>query len=133
MMRVRGLVTVGLVASATSGCGYNQIQTKDEAVNKAKGQIEAQLQRRADLARDLRFGGIDLLGREGEGARGQRQLVELVGISENGFVAAQPDVVEDRGDGRADFLGNFAFRSEQSLELFGETGVAGVEPIDHQA
>ncbi len=53
MMRVRGLVTVGLVAIATSGCGYNQIQTKDEAVNKAKGQIEAQLQRRADLIPNL--------------------------------------------------------------------------------
>lgn len=53
MMRVRGLVAVGFVAIGTAGCGYNQIQTKDEAVNKAKGQIEAQLQRRADLIPNL--------------------------------------------------------------------------------
>ena len=42
-----------LVAVATSGCGYNQIQTKDEAVNKAKGNIETQLQRRNDLIPNL--------------------------------------------------------------------------------
>jgi len=39
-----GIVLVA--ALVTSGCGYNQIQTKDETVNKAKGDIEAQLQRR---------------------------------------------------------------------------------------
>ena len=42
-----------LVAFATTGCGYNQIQTKDEAVNKAKGNIETQLQRRVDLIPNL--------------------------------------------------------------------------------
>jgi LemA protein len=41
------------VAVATTGCGYNQIQTKDEAVNKAKGNIETQLQRRNDLIPNL--------------------------------------------------------------------------------
>ena len=38
---------------ATTGCGYNQIQTRDERVSQAKGQIEAQLQRRADLVPNL--------------------------------------------------------------------------------
>ena len=42
-----------LVALATAGCGYNQIQTMDEQVSQAKGQIEAQLQRRADLVPNL--------------------------------------------------------------------------------
>jgi LemA protein len=42
-----------LVALATGGCGYNQIQTMDEQVNQAKGQIETQLQRRADLIPNL--------------------------------------------------------------------------------
>jgi LemA protein len=46
-----GIVLVA--ALFTSGCGYNQIQTKDEAVNKAKGNIEAQLQRRNDLIPNL--------------------------------------------------------------------------------
>jgi LemA protein len=42
----------GLVLAAT-GCGYNTIQTLDEQVNQAKGQIAAQLQRRADLVPNL--------------------------------------------------------------------------------
>jgi LemA protein len=35
------------------GCGYNTIQTKDEAVNAAAAQIKTQLQRRADLIPNL--------------------------------------------------------------------------------
>ena len=35
------------------GCGYNRIQTLDEQANKAQGNIEAQLQRRADLIPNL--------------------------------------------------------------------------------
>jgi LemA protein len=41
------------LAVTVSGCGYNQIQTLDEQVNKAQGQIAAQLQRRADLIPNL--------------------------------------------------------------------------------
>jgi LemA protein len=44
---------LGALALATTGCGYNQIQTMDERVNQAKGQIETQLQRRADLIPNL--------------------------------------------------------------------------------
>ncbi|GAC1655282.1 MAG: LemA family protein [Gemmatimonadaceae bacterium] len=40
------------VASATS-CGYNTIQTLDEQATSAQGQIEVQLQRRADLIPNL--------------------------------------------------------------------------------
>ena len=44
-----------LVAAALllAGCGYNTIQTLDERVNQAQGQIQAQLQRRADLIPNL--------------------------------------------------------------------------------
>jgi LemA protein len=44
-----------LVAAAVllAGCGYNEIQTKDETVNKAQGQIQTQLQRRSDLIPNL--------------------------------------------------------------------------------
>jgi LemA protein len=38
---------------AASGCGYNTMQTKDEAVNSAASQIKTQLQRRADLIPNL--------------------------------------------------------------------------------
>lgn len=41
------------VAVLTSGCGYNRIQTLDEQVNVSRGQIETQLQRRADLIPNL--------------------------------------------------------------------------------
>lgn len=48
-------VSTSLLALAllTTGCGYNKIQTMDEKVNQAKGQIETQLQRRADLVPNL--------------------------------------------------------------------------------
>jgi len=46
-------VLVAAFALAASGCGYNRIQGLDEQVNKAKGQIAAQLQRRADLIPNL--------------------------------------------------------------------------------
>lgn len=36
-----------------AGCGYNTIQTLDERVNKAQGQIQTQLQRRSDLIPNL--------------------------------------------------------------------------------
>ena len=42
-----------VLALLTAGCGYNRIQTMDEKVNQARGQIQAQLQRRADLIPNL--------------------------------------------------------------------------------
>ena len=42
-----------VLALLITGCGYNRIQTMDEKVNQAKGQIQAQLQRRADLIPNL--------------------------------------------------------------------------------
>jgi LemA protein len=53
MTRYGRLIPFALVALMASGCGYNQIQTLDEQVNKAQGQIAAQLQRRADLIPNL--------------------------------------------------------------------------------
>jgi LemA protein len=45
------LIVLG--ALAVSGCGYNRIQTLDEQVSAYQGQIEVQLQRRADLVPNL--------------------------------------------------------------------------------
>ncbi|HEX6645289.1 MAG TPA: LemA family protein [Gemmatimonadales bacterium] len=42
-----------VLALGTSGCGYNTIQTLDERVNRAQGDIQTQLQRRADLIPNL--------------------------------------------------------------------------------
>ena len=47
------IATVSVLALTSWGCGYNRIQAMDENVNKARGQIEAQLQRRADLIPNL--------------------------------------------------------------------------------
>lgn len=47
------IASLMLVALATSGCGYNEIQTRDELVNKTQGDIQAQLERRADLIPNL--------------------------------------------------------------------------------
>jgi LemA protein len=44
---------LAMLAVPTAGCGYNTIQTMDERVNQAQGQIQTQLQRRADLIPNL--------------------------------------------------------------------------------
>ncbi len=48
-MQPLALLSLMLVA----GCGYNTIQTLDERVNQARGQIQTQLQRRSDLIPNL--------------------------------------------------------------------------------
>jgi LemA protein len=50
---MRGLFAAALVALSVTGCGYNTIQTYDEAANASKQQIAVQLQRRADLIGNL--------------------------------------------------------------------------------
>jgi LemA protein len=53
MTRSLRVALLSALALAASGCGYNRIQGLDEQVSKAKGQIAAQLQRRADLIPNL--------------------------------------------------------------------------------
>ncbi len=53
MKRLLGLVCAILLASSLSGCGYNQMQTNEEAVNAAWGNVESALQRRLDLIPNL--------------------------------------------------------------------------------
>ena len=50
---LRAAILAGVAVLALSGCGYNTIQRKDEAVNQAASQIKVQLQRRADLIPNL--------------------------------------------------------------------------------
>lgn len=47
------LAAIALLASLLSGCGYNQIQQKDEAVNAGWSEVLNQYQRRADLVPNL--------------------------------------------------------------------------------
>jgi LemA protein len=53
MTRRRVYTLLMAVAATTTGCGYNRIQQLDEQVNQTQGQIEAQIQRRADLIPNL--------------------------------------------------------------------------------
>ena len=53
-MRRRWLaLTIPFALLGTTGCGYNTIQTYEERVDAAQGQIEVALQRRADLVPNL--------------------------------------------------------------------------------
>jgi LemA protein len=52
-MRHASVLLAGVLVAALSGCGYNAIQQKDEAVNQGASQIKVQLQRRADLIPNL--------------------------------------------------------------------------------
>jgi LemA protein len=53
-MRRRGaLLLLAVAGGLTTGCGYNRIQQLDERAAQAQGQIETQLQRRADLIPNL--------------------------------------------------------------------------------
>ncbi len=47
------VLAVVMFASLFSGCGYNTMQRNEEGVNKAWGDLESQLQRRADLVPNL--------------------------------------------------------------------------------
>jgi LemA protein len=52
-IRVIQIFTLLLFFGSLSGCGYNSIQQNDEAVNRAWGDLESQLQRRGDLVPNL--------------------------------------------------------------------------------
>lgn len=53
MTRLLGLLCALLVVTSLTGCGYNQMQTNEEAVNAAWGNVESALQRRLDLIPNL--------------------------------------------------------------------------------
>ncbi len=53
MTRLATLLCAVLVLASLSGCGYNQMQTNEEAVNAAWGNVESALQRRLDLIPNL--------------------------------------------------------------------------------
>jgi LemA protein len=52
-MRFRLVALVALAAALLSGCGYNQIQVNDEAVNASWSEVLNQYKRRADLVPNL--------------------------------------------------------------------------------
>ncbi|HEX9706847.1 MAG TPA: LemA family protein [Steroidobacteraceae bacterium] len=83
-----GLLTT--LCLALSGCGYNRIQTQDEAVNAAWSEVVNQYQRRADLIPNL----VNTV----KGYAAQEQTV-LVGVTEARARATSiqvtPEVLDD--------------------------------------
>jgi LemA protein len=90
MKRISTLLVATLLLT---GCGYNQIQTYDERVNGAQGNIEAQLQRRSDLIPNL------------------VRVAEEAGLRENAILR---DVTQARA-GLQGALGRTGGRSPQEL------------------
>lgn len=52
-MRAWRVLLVALLGTLLAGCGYNEIQTKDESVKSAWAEVLSQYQRRADLVPNL--------------------------------------------------------------------------------
>ena len=72
-MRFLTLGLIALIGAALSGCGYNTIQTQDEAVTAAWSEVVNQYQRRADLIPNL----VETV----KGFAAQEQAV-LIGVTE---------------------------------------------------
>ena len=51
--QVTRVLPVIMVVLLVTGCGYNKLQALEEAVNSAWGNVESNLQRRADLIPNL--------------------------------------------------------------------------------
>src|SRR5688500_6776202 len=86
-------LTTGLIATlclALSGCGYNTIQTQDEAVKGAWSEVVNQYQRRADLIPNL----VNTV----KGYAAQEQAV-LIGVTEARAratsIQATPELLND--------------------------------------
>jgi LemA protein len=82
-MRTLRILVLSLAAMLLSGCGYNTIQSQDEAVNSAWSEVLNQYQRRADLIPNL----VNTV----KGFAAQEQAV-LVGVTEARAKATQVNV-----------------------------------------
>ena len=89
-MKAIGIMCGVVVAALLSGCGYNHIQTQDEAVKAAWSEVVNQYQRRADLVPNL----VNTV----KGYAAQEKSV-LLGVTEArakvGTIQATPELVND--------------------------------------
>lgn len=89
-MRLIKLCLLALAGVALSGCGYNTLQSQDEAVNAAWSEVVNQYQRRADL--------IPNLVATVKGFAAQEQAV-LIGVTEAraraGSIQLTPELIND--------------------------------------
>lgn len=88
--RYSAVILLMLLALMLSGCGYNQLQTTDEAVTAAWAEVLNQYQRRADLVPNL----VNVV--KGYAAHEREVLTEVTEARARvGSVQASPELLED--------------------------------------
>ena len=89
-MRAWSVASVAVAVLALSGCGYNDLQSKDEAVKAAWAEVVNQYQRRADLIPNL----VNTV--KGYAAQEQRVLVEVTEArAKVGSIQVTPEVLSN--------------------------------------
>ncbi|MBS1158881.1 MAG: hypothetical protein H6R15_1300 [Proteobacteria bacterium] len=89
-MKLRLLVLLAFLVTLLSGCGYNQIQSNDEAVTAAWSEVLNQYQRRADLVPNL----VAVV--QGYAAHEKDVLTEVTAARASvGSIKATPELVND--------------------------------------
>jgi LemA protein len=89
-MRAFAILAIGALSLASSGCGYNQLQSQDEQIDAAWAEVLNQYQRRADLIPNLV-----------ETVRGfaEQERAVLTGVTEAraraGSIQATPELLDD--------------------------------------
>jgi LemA protein len=89
-MRLIRFVLALLAASVLAGCGYNEIQSRDEAVKAAWAEVISQYQRRADLIPNI----VETVKGEADFERGTlTQVIEARARATS--IQATPELVND--------------------------------------
>ena len=87
-------VVLVVLATLTSGCGYNRIQELDEQVEQMRGNIDTELQRRADLIPNL-VRTVD------EAAEFEQETQTRIAEARSGLTGAQRALAEKLQQGNA--------------------------------
>jgi LemA protein len=89
-MKMLRILLAALLASVLSGCGYNEIQSKDEAVKGAWAEVISQYQRRADLIPNI----VETVKGEADFERGTlTQVIEARAKATS--IQATPELLND--------------------------------------
>lgn len=91
---MRALPVVLVLAVLTSGCGYNRIQELDEQVAQMRGNVDTELQRRADLIPNL-VRTVD------EAAKFEQQTQTRIAEARSGLTSAQQQLAQKLQQGNA--------------------------------
>ena len=89
-MKIRLFALLAIITSLLSGCGFNQVQTNDEAVNAAWSEVFNQYQRRAGLVPNL----VAIV--QGYAAHEKEVLTQVTEARASvGSIKATPELIND--------------------------------------